>query len=205
VACNDHSFGRLLDELGRRGLAENTAVIFLSDHGEEFFEHGGWIHGRTLYREVLQVPLVIRYPGQSEARRIAAPAQHVDLLPTLLELAGLAPQPGVHGTSLLRPPPRGRSVAGFLDLDEWAGWSVVDGARHAVRQRALGYTGPAELFDTELDPEELNDLGGVRGIEAGALLSESRREVLGEEGRYSGGEAEIDDELRRRLEALGYL
>jgi arylsulfatase A-like enzyme len=205
VACNDHSFGQLLELLERRGHSEDTVVVFVSDHGEEFFDHGGWIHGRTLYREVLQVPLVIRSPGQQDARRVSAPVQHVDLLPTLLELAGLDPQPGIHGTSLVRPPDPDRSVAGFLDLDGWGGWSVVEGRLQAIRHRVHGYTGPAELYHLERDPGQHNDLGGERGIEADALLSGSRRGVLSEEGRYTVDQAEIDDELRRRLEALGYL
>jgi arylsulfatase A-like enzyme len=115
VAANDHAFGELLDELERRGLDANTVVIFLSDHGEEFFDHGGWIHGRTLYREVLQVPLVIRLAGQREGRRETAPACHIDLMPTILELAGLAPDPGLRGRSLLgiaRPRRLGRLERG---------------------------------------------------------------------------------------------
>lgn len=205
VAHNDHSFGLLLGQLEQRGLDSTTVVVFLSDHGEEFFDHGGWIHGRTLYREVLQVPLVIRVPGQLEGQRVHAPVQHVDLLPTLLELAGLAPQPGVHGISLAGPVPQDRLLGGFLDLDGWGGWSVVIGQRHAIRHVDRGYVGPAELYDLETDPFERHDLGGQRGVEAGVLLSDCRREVLGDEGRYRAGEAEIDDELRRRLEALGYL
>ena len=205
VACNDHSFGLLLDQLERRGLDRETVVVFLSDHGEEFFDHRGWIHGRTLYREVLQVPLVIRFPAQSEGRRVAAPVQLTDLMPTLLELAGLDPQPGIHGISLLGPLPTTRPAAAFLNLDGWGGWSVIEGRRHVIRPVDRGYTGPAELYDLELDPLEHEDLGPRRGIEAGAMLSDSRRGVLGEEGRYGGGEAQIDDELRRRLEALGYL
>ena len=205
VAANDHAFGELLDELARRGLDEGTAVIFLSDHGEEFYDHGGWIHGRSLYREVLQVPLVIRLAGQREGRREATPAAHVDLMPTILELAGLAPEPGLHGRSLLAPGDPQRAVAAFLDLDGWGGWSTVKGGRHAIRHRRLGYTGPAELYDLEADPAERRDLGGTLAATAGALIDEARRETLDEAGRWATAPAVIDDELRRRLEALGYL
>jgi len=205
VACNDHNFGLLLDRLEHMGLAEDTVVVFLSDHGEEFFDHGGWIHGRTLYREVLQVPLVIRWPNQTEGRRIQTPVQHVDLMPTLLELAGLDPQPGIHGLSLVGPAPASRGVAAFLNLDGWEGWSLANEKSHAIRHVDRGYTGPMELYDLEADPTEHSDLGGNRGVEAGTLLYESRREVLGDEDRYGAGEVEIDDDLRRRLEALGYL
>ncbi len=205
VACNDHSFGLLLDRLEQNGVADNTVVVFLSDHGEEFFEHGGWIHGRTLYREVLQVPLVIRWPNQTEGRRIQTPVQHADLMPTLLELGRLDPQPGVHGLSLVGPAAASRGIAAFLDLDGRGGWSVANERSHAIRHVDRGYVGTVELYDLEVDPCEHRNLGRDRGVEAGTLLDESRREVLGDEGRYEAGEVEIDDELRRRLEALGYL
>jgi choline-sulfatase len=205
VAANDHSFGELLDELEQRGLDADTVVIFLSDHGEEFFDHGGWIHGRTLYREVLQVPLVIRLPGQREGRRITAPATHIDLMPTILELAGLVPEPGLRGRSLLRPADEQRAVSASLDLDGWGGWSVVQGGRHAIRHHRLGYVGPAELYELDPDPGERRDLGGALPATAGTLVEEARRQLLDEVGRWDVAPAEIDDELRRRLEALGYL
>ncbi len=205
VAANDHAFGELLDELERRGLDEDTVVIFLSDHGEEFFDHGGWIHGRTLYREVLQVPLVIRLPGQREGRRETAPISHIDLMPTILELAGLAPEPGLRGRSLLGPADERRAVSASLDLDGWGGWSAVQGGRHAIRHHRLGYVGPAELYELDADPGEQRDLGGALPASAGALIDEARRELLDEAGRWDVAPAEIDDELRRRLEALGYL
>lgn len=205
VAANDHAFGELLDELARRGLADDTAVVFLSDHGEEFYDHGGWIHGRTLYREVLQVPLVIRLPGQDEGRREAAPVTHIDLMPTILELAGLAPEPGLRGRSLLAPADARRAVAASLDLDGWGGWSAVQGGRHAIRHHRLGYVGPAELYELDSDPAERRDLGSALPASAGALVDETRRELLDESGRWDVAPAAIDDELRQRLEALGYL
>jgi arylsulfatase A-like enzyme len=194
VAANDHAFGELLDELERRGLVEDTVVIFLSDHGEEFFDHGGWIHGRTLYREVLQVPLVIHLPGQREGRRVTAPAAHIDLMPTILELAGLAPEPGLRGRSLLGPADEQRAVSASLDLDGWGGWSAVQGGRHALRHLRIGYVGPAELYELDADPGERRDLGGALPASAGVLIDEARRELLDEAGRWDVAPAEIDDE-----------
>ncbi|MYC09996.1 MAG: sulfatase, partial [Holophagales bacterium] len=92
VAQNDDAFGELLDELLVRGLDEDTAVIYVSDHGEEFAEHGRWEHGLSLYEEVLRVPLVMRLPGVPP-RRVAEPAQHVDVLPTLLGYVGIEAPP----------------------------------------------------------------------------------------------------------------
>ena len=93
ILWSDESFGRLVEELRGRRLLEDTVVVFLSDHGEAFSEHGSWQHGKVLYREVIGVPLVIRGPGFEAGRRVADLVQHVDLYPTLVALAGLEPPP----------------------------------------------------------------------------------------------------------------
>ena len=73
-----------------------------SDHGEEFLDHGGTKHGRTLYEEVLRVPLLIRMPDLSSAgRTFDRPVGLVDLMPTVLELVGAKPPRSIHGRSLI--------------------------------------------------------------------------------------------------------
>jgi arylsulfatase A-like enzyme len=88
VHRGDRSIGRLLEIVGARGGSEKTIVVFTSDHGEEFLEHGRCFHIRTLYREVVQVPLIVSVPGIS-ARRVdqVVPASAA-ITPTLLELVG---------------------------------------------------------------------------------------------------------------------
>ena len=91
IAQNDAAFGDLLDEIERRGLDRSSAVVLTADHGEEFFDHGGWKHGYTLYEEMLRVPLILRLPGnpgERTGRAIARPADQVDIAPTFLALAG---------------------------------------------------------------------------------------------------------------------
>lgn len=97
----DREIGRLLDALGPR-LA-NTAVLLVSDHGEELSEHGGWKHGRTVFQEQLHVPLIVRWDGHiAAAGRITQPVSLVDVVPTLAEIAGIAAPPDLDGESLLR-------------------------------------------------------------------------------------------------------
>ena len=101
IAYNDASFGVLLDALRERGLYDDTLIVVISDHGEEFKEHGRWRHGATLYAESLEVPMVIRLPGQTEGIRVSTPVQHIDVMPTLLEALGLVSPATVEGRSLL--------------------------------------------------------------------------------------------------------
>jgi hypothetical protein len=86
IAYGDVEFGRFLDELRARGLYERALVVFLADHGEEFLDHGQWLHGRSVFDELVRVPLVVKLPGSRHAgTRVAQQVQTVDLLPTILE------------------------------------------------------------------------------------------------------------------------
>jgi arylsulfatase A-like enzyme len=86
-------------ELERSGLAQETTVVFTSDHGEEFLEHGRFVHTQ-LYPECLRVPLVIVHPALRAPRRVRALAQTVDLAPTVLDLSGAEVPAGLAGRSL---------------------------------------------------------------------------------------------------------
>ncbi len=93
VRAADRSFGAFLDLLRAAGLYDESIVVLVADHGEEFAEHGGFDHGRTLYDELLRVPLMIKLPRSAgiAPRRIAAPTSSLDLAPTLLAAIGRAP------------------------------------------------------------------------------------------------------------------
>ncbi|TMQ15529.1 MAG: hypothetical protein E6J90_25340, partial [Deltaproteobacteria bacterium] len=96
----DLHIGRLLDELRTRRLYDRTVIVVTGDHGEGFGEHGVELHGYHLYAPQTRVPLIIRVPGLA-GRRAATPAGHIDLLPTLVNLAGGAPSPDMMGRSLV--------------------------------------------------------------------------------------------------------
>ncbi len=98
--ADDH-IGPFLTKLGQLGLGDRTIVVITSDHGEEFGDHGGMGHGRTLQQEVLRVPLVIAAPGLLAPAAVAAPVSLLDVAPTVLDLLGLAPIPGHRGVSLV--------------------------------------------------------------------------------------------------------
>lgn len=102
VSFVDAYFGALVGHLERAGLRENTLVVFLSDHGEQLFDHGAWGHGSSVYQEELRIPLIFSLPGViPESKSSNALVQGVDLLPTLLDLLGIPEPAGVAGRSLL--------------------------------------------------------------------------------------------------------
>ncbi|MFH1311767.1 MAG: sulfatase [Candidatus Eisenbacteria bacterium] len=101
VAFTDEAVGSLLEGLEEKGLLKNTLIVFLSDHGEEFYEHDGFEHGHSLYDELLRVPLIFSLPGRlPEGVRIGRQVRLVDIAPTILDLLGLEPDPRFEGVSL---------------------------------------------------------------------------------------------------------
>ncbi len=213
IAWNDRHFGRLLDRLRELGLYDSTLIVLLSDHGEEFLDHGGWEHGKTLYGEQLRIPLVVKLPrGEAAGRAVGALADQVDVLPTILDVLRIEPPPGLDGRSLLPlvsgAERRAPSFA-FLRLEEKLlrsvvarGWKlVVDDSAH-LRGRAR------ELYRLADDPREERDLYRAWPLERGFLeqtLNAFELDLRRGSRRFEAERAEIDDDLRQRLEALGYV
>ena len=97
----DVEMGRLFEQLRRMGLDEKTLVVLTSDHGTEFHEHGRFWHGQSVYGELTNVPLIIRWPTRvPTARVIDDLVQSIDIMPTMLDLSGLAHPAGLQGQSL---------------------------------------------------------------------------------------------------------
>ena len=220
IAFNDHHFGKLIDRLKTLGLYQSSLILLLSDHGEEFLEHGWWEHGVTLYGEQLDVPMILKLPTEKLAephqtrrhdagKRINATVSQVDVLPTIFDLLELTPPATIDGKSLLgaansEPHP---SFA-YLGLQNRLirsvtrqGWKLIlDDSRYPRGE-------PMQLYQVEVDPGETAELADQRPFERELLLQHMRRWELdlAQGAKAAGERAEIPDELRRQLEALGYL
>ena len=217
----DDQVGPFLATVKRLGIGDRTIVVLLSDHGEEFGEHGGMGHGRTLYREVLHVPLLVWAPGLVAPARITTPVSLLDVAPTLLDLLRLPPDKGHTGTSLatlLRPRSgaktvltRERPVFGEIDRDDL----IVHDHVRAVSVRAGGRTAIANLIDgttrcygaddpAELHPEEhpQDDCGPL------APLLTARRQALARglaAVDRTATPAAVDPRTVEKMRALGYV
>ncbi len=101
IAWTDFQISRLLQFLRNSGLDENTVIIITSDHGEEFLEHNGFGHGKTMYQEVVHVPLIISGPGFEKGLVDSSVRAHIDILPTILDMIGAENPADLSGYSLL--------------------------------------------------------------------------------------------------------
>lgn len=159
LAWVDSEFGRVVDELKRRGEWDRTIVVVTSDHGEAFWEHGVRGHGTHVYEEFSRVPLVIRVPGLAP-RRIAGPIELVDLTPTLLDLAGVfVPRGTTAGQSLVE------LMTGTEDSTDLAffrnhkqGYLEIGVRRGTLKYHYYFGKHDPELFDLRPDPGEQNSL-----------------------------------------------
>ncbi len=208
IAANDDAFGKLIDLLRQRGLWQDTVVVFVSDHGEEFFDHGGWEHGKTLHTEMLDVPLMIRVPGVGNGQSVDRQAQHADVVPTILDALGIPIPPAVEGRSLL-PWMTGDSKsedaeeAAFSWLDEYGVQvaSVTTPGWRLIEQRSPGFD--RSLYDRRSDPQEQSAVD--RPVRSGYLATRIKAEEQPRKGMLKAREGVMDPELRRQLRALGYV
>ena len=103
IAFGDREFGRFVRELKAAGLYDGTLLVFLADHGEEFLDHGRWLHGRSLFDELIKIPLVVKFPRHEGAgRRVAEQVQGLDIVPTVLEALGVPLSADLGGRPLQR-------------------------------------------------------------------------------------------------------
>ena len=183
----DRAFQRTYEYLERRKMLDQTVLVFTADHGEAFGEHGAFRHGDTLHAEETRVPLLVRVPNR-RGRRIAPPVGQFDIHPTVLQLAGLAPSPGLQARGLFTPSGYGSSPAKrvvYTDQDlntpvdfSW-GISGVSGRWKVVSDpRVSGI----EFYDLLEDPGEQRNLA-ARGEEVPAACTELLRQLRKEKVR----------------------
>lgn len=177
IAYLDAQIGRLLDRLREMGLMQHTVVVLTADHGEEFREHGRLGHGKSLFRELLAVPLVISghraFPAN---RRRGDLASIVDIAPTLLELAGIEPIEGIQGHSLVAPEAGAERVV-FAESIRFG--NEMRAARNGRYKLIHALQGNHRLFfDLESDPHERRVLAAdPSGGELGSRLDEYSAEA----------------------------
>ena len=227
----DTEMERLFERLKGLGLDDRTLVVFTTDHGEEFLDHGRTFHGQTVYGELTQVPLMMRWPGVLPAGRVVDDVvQTIDVMPTLLAISGLAAPAEIQGQSLV-PLVRGEAAAGpswrprpaisekaLTDPSKGAAppphdteaFAIVDGGWKLVHHTARPSGAPEfELFDFAKDPLNLHDVAAQHPEEVQRLAKlvagwgqMARAARLKPDAEATKG---LTQEQLQRLRSLGYV
>lgn len=207
VAYTDAMIGRGLDELRAAGQLERTIVIVVADHGEALGEHGEAAHGLFAYDSTLRVPMMVSAPG-IRAHMVRTPVAHVDLVPTVLELLGIAIPSGLDGRSLLGAADegtRGSRALYFeaLDANLTRGWAPLVGVM-VDRWKYIDVPIP-ELYDLDHDPDETENLA-ARDEERSRVLQARLRDIAGSRKPPPDvARAATDADTIQRLASLGYV
>jgi arylsulfatase A-like enzyme len=222
IAYIDREIGRLIEFLDGRDLLDHTILIVTSDHGQEFFEHGGYGHGRSLYNEVVQIPLIMVYPGKiPPGTSISANVRHIDIAPTIFDYCGIDySEMGFDGTSL-RP-----LLSGYTGSQQKSDEESTGESREGILYFEL-YTGgfegraiqkdgkklyiankkgekAAQLFDLSKDPGEQQPL---TDDSVQQHLTSLLEDIYNRSKSRSvhAAEVEIDTNTEEKLRSLGYL
>lgn len=210
VHAFDRAVGPFLEELRTSGVLDRAYFVLTADHGEELMEHGGWNHGNSLYDHQLHVPLLIRKPLAEDAgRRVGSLVSLIDLMPTLSALGRVDVPAGTLGrdfSGILRGAGGEGAAAVFA--------SAVNEKPRVSSVRTLDHKliwdeerDSLELYDVVADPKECRDLGAQDASSVARMKTYLRGELERNRARGSlSPEAiPIDEELRDRLKALGYV
>ena len=222
VRYADDAVRSVRNALQKAGVWERSIIVVLSDHGEEFLEHGAFEHPGDLYDELVHVPLLMRLPGGA-ARSIPGTVQLLDVMPTILQLLGLPVPEYLQGTSLL-PLLHGERLPRWAFSETVLAWDVeaagrrprrsvrsVRGDRWSYHLREAPGGRREELYDRNADPREQHDRSGNpryhgKLMRLRRLMERHRAACDALAGRFPGGTlVDVPELTRQQLEALGYV
>jgi len=209
----DDQVGRLINHIQNSTHADNTVVILVADHGEEFLDHGRWGHWESnLFDEILRVPLIVWMPQGPHGQVIRQQVRLLDLMPTILDLCGCPISDGLMGTSMASLLEEGKSnydgneTISEMRRDPWH--------RIAVRTESFKYIWDSkrpdqpELYDLRTDPGEKRNVCDHFPQEVSRFqntVDAHRSRVATTEPAIAVPKPKVDEEVARRLRDLGYL
>ena len=208
IRFGDTVIGKLVATLRDLDLLERTVVIVTADHGEEFYDHKNWGHGHSVYNELLHVPLLMRFPARfPRGLRVDSTVMTIDVMPTILDLAGArspAPMAGHSLVGLVEGKPSDPPDEAFSELlyRYGTGRSLIEGDKKLI-EISVGDEQKHEMYDLRADAGER---WNIAPAEAPQLLSRiAEVSQWAERHRVDAAEAHVTEEMEKRVKALGYV
>ncbi|MCK5221451.1 MAG: sulfatase-like hydrolase/transferase, partial [Candidatus Aminicenantes bacterium] len=211
IRFTDLYIGKVINELKRSGIYKNTIIIFTSDHGEEFVERGWLGHSTTLYREQTGVPIIIKPVDKAHLSLRSfenIPVSNIDLVPTLISMAGLKRMPGLSGKDLFSSDPGNHTFFGEVSQKEfgsdielisviWQNWKMIKDLK----------SNRFELYNINKDIDEKeNIIGSVPNISSKLKLKIQKwLKNMRKPGIKGKQRRSLSDSEREKLRTLGYI
>ena len=200
----DQQLGELLDIIDREIGLDDVTILFTSDHGEAFGEHGFCFHPKELYQELVHIPLILYGSGFGQGS-IETPVSNVDVMPTLLDDAGLSPPESIEGRPLqeiIDEEPDQRYVFSQAIGDDEKKAMIYDGRFKLIRELT---TGSQEVYDIKEDPGEQDLLDGPTDvIDRLESAIEEHLSSMVTDSDMQPTERDVPDSVEEQLKSLGY-
>jgi arylsulfatase A-like enzyme len=207
----DVRIGEFLNFLKEHGMYDDCLILLTADHGEEFYDHGGWWHGTTLYEEQVHIPLIMKLPGNKRKGTIDnSMVRSLEIAPTILDAVGSNIPAAMQGTSLLHTKKEIEQAMIFSEENHENNiitalrtdkWKLILTKEGSPRMAA-----PVQLFDLQSDPEETQNLASTYPEVVNHLSAEiAARARAAQSSAYEAQQTEIDTATREKLKALGYV
>ncbi len=226
ILHNDHSLELLVRKLKELGVLDNTLIIVISDHGEEFWDHGWTAHGQSVYQELTHCVLVMSCPRLFAARRVSEPVQLIDVMPTVLEVLGIKAPDLIEGQSLA-PLLRGRPFQrrglvmssrfaavkpmGLIPENSTDSFAIIDSKWKFIYRNKAAKAGipKVELYDRVADRSERHDVASANPREVEHMMTQFVQWIDAQNKIRSlvgpNGGTQLDRQTLERLRSLGYL
>jgi arylsulfatase A-like enzyme len=192
----------LVQGLKESDVYDDTLLIVTADHGEELYDHEGYAHGHALWDEVIHVPMLAKFPKHrkpdSLAKEVSSLTQSIDLMPSLLSVAGAPANEKLPGTDIFNGAPRG-----FVFSQTKRGWTLLQGDYKLIEDRGLTF-----LSNREQDPQERENLAEKDPDRLAAMrtvVATLQKHVAIGASEAPVVETELDEEAVEALRALGYI
>ncbi len=227
ILHNDRNFELLIDKLRALGVLDNTLIVVLSDHGEEFWDHGWTAHGQSVYQELTHTLLMMWNPRLlGSARRVREPVQLIDVMPTVLDLLSLKTPAVVEGQSLM-PLVKGQQFKrrgiimssrfaaihpdGLIPENATDSFGITNSQWKFIYRNKAAKAGikKVELYNRIADRNEQHDVAAQHPDEVESMISvlgqwidaqNKVRQIIGHTGT-----SQLDRQTLERLRSLGYL
>jgi len=232
ILAFDSFFGKFIKELKDKGLYKSSTIILMSDHGEEFFEHGGWAHSHSLYQEIINVPFIIKFPNNKFGRQdIEKPVSTIDILPTLCDfdkvnidhkkIDGLSLMRIIENPNISRGKPIISAMTGsrYIEAISKKFAIVIDKTKliynYKMEKKGLEFfekyglppkVDKIEVYNLERDPKETNSIyKNNQKIQKKIRLLIKKIKKIIENNKSNGQNKKLDKDVENQLKTIGYI